>query len=52
MPKGFTAKLVDSMVADLGMSLDSKSAEKELKVVTPEKNKFYVPCFKIAKSGW
>ena len=35
----------NSQVADLGMSLDSKSANKELKVVTPEKNKSFVAAF-------
>ena len=31
--------------ADLGMSLDSKSADKELKAVTPEKSKSCVTAF-------
>ena len=35
-----------SSKADLGMSLDSKSADKELKVVTPEKSKSCVTAFK------
>ena len=31
--------------ADLGMNLDSKSADKELKAVTPEKSKSFVTTF-------
>ena len=34
-----------TLAADLGMSLDSKSADKELKVVKPEKSKSCVTAF-------
>ena len=38
-PEGHAARL------DLGLSPDSKTAEKELKVVTPEKSKAWVTAF-------
>ena len=34
-----------TLATDLGMSLDLKSADKELKAVTPEKGKTYVTAF-------
>ena len=37
--------IVTSFMADLGLSLDSKLAGKELKVVTPEKSKACVTTF-------
>ena len=35
----------DGVWTDLGLSFDSKSADKELKAVTPEKNKACVTAF-------
>ena len=37
--------IIETVITDLGMSLDSKSADKELKAVTPEKSKSCVTTF-------
>ena len=42
---GFNSDVAKELQTDLGMSLDSKSADKELKAVTPEKSKSCITTF-------